>query len=133
MPTLKMTSYRFDHYQLPVITLKIGGVNHNFIVDTGAMETALSLRLASQFLTPEQHRTRVERYMSGVGGRSKAFAAHIKCTFIGVSILHTTFVDIVSVFNSFPIPISGLIGQDVLQKFASVEFDFKEKVIRFKP
>lgn len=126
---------QFNGSALPIIELLISGAKHYFVVDTGAMETILSMRLALLYLTESQIQSRKERDIRGLGGSTESFAAHIKCTFVGVTLPFATFVD-TRIFGNDFIPnfiISGIIGQDILQQFSAVEFDFKMKVVRFKP
>lgn len=135
MPTLRMIQkpYRADAHFLPIVEMKIAGRPHLFIVDTGAMITVLTKRLFG-LLSEQQLKTMIDYSVGGVGETSApSYAVKIKCTFIGVTIPFVTFVPSLDRFEeSTGMQIGGIIGQDILTQFSSIEFDNAAGVVRFK-
>lgn len=139
MPTLRLIRYKYEHinrFPLPIVEMVIKSEKHNFVIDTGACETVLCHSLM-RLLTNNQIASRIRRSIGGVGGDGSAessFAVNVQFNFVGVVLPYVTFIpSLTTVSNRFAVAISGLIGQDVLRQFSSVEFDWKNEVVRFKP
>lgn len=124
MPTLRMV----PPYHLPVVELTISGKQHFFIIDTGAQ---MSVFKAGLFLTTKEIIEAEPIEHEGIGGVGNG-TYHPRKTFrfIGVTTEGMHFTT--SLGTLFRGTISGLIGQDILQKFKTVTFDNANHTVRFE-
>jgi hypothetical protein len=117
---------------LPVFKLKIKGVFHYFIIDTGCEVTSL----ASEVIGNRDIKT--YGLTNGVGGQEISAAYKVRFQLLGVGI--DTVLTSDSLFSRLRtatgLNFSGLVGQDVLKKFKSYTFNndtqeviFDERVI----
>lgn len=123
MPTYKLHQ---DH-QRPVITLHINKQPHLFLIDTGATHTMLSPSLIPD-LSQDQRQTIQAIPADGLGGTVGVCRIAVRFNLLGVSLHEVIFTEEAGDRRR----VSGLIGQDVLQKFSRVIIDNRQKTICFE-
>lgn len=111
-----------------VVTVDINGTPRNLIVDTGAEVTMLSANAAGMSMTTFR-KTSATAGAVGVGGEAdKVQDATVNLTVGQLNLKqHDVLVvrDMANHTKSLGMQIDGLLGQDVLARFASVSIDYK--------
>lgn len=132
MPTLKLIPASHDkRCKLPTISLRIAGLNRHFVIDTGAETTILSPAL-KPVLNQEQIQRTYHVTHQGFAGSAQAPAIPVKFTLIGVRITEVVFDPSIDTLRADGLNnCYGVIGNDILQQFRSVEFSWKEGIVRF--
>lgn len=135
MPTLKMIHGRDSKESdgrpiLPIIMLQIAGVNRFFVVDTGANYSMLCDSLCP-VLSAAQTKGKQETFAVGFGGRDKIMFVPVRFNLLGIHVKCVEFSKSIQQLRNFGLNIDGIIGNDILRKFSSVVFDFKNEVIKF--
>lgn len=129
MPTLQLIPNRCS---LTIIQLVINNIKHNFIVDTGATSSCIVPELLPA-LSPEQLSNTSQTYHIDAGG-AKRVEREIPCQFrfAGVCLSYIIVSQIGhNLSNTVGIPLSGLIGQDLLRMFKRVIIDYTRNTIEF--
>ncbi len=117
--------------KLPLVILRISGIDRRFLIDTGAGMTIIKPSIVPVLNTDQMART-FKSVGYGIGGKESTIDVPVRFNFVGV-IIHTVVVS-ENIFDSVAksgLFIDGIIGNDILRCFASIEFDFKNEVIRF--
>lgn len=130
MPTLKLIPQP-KGCDLPVIMLHIAGAKCYFLIDTGAEASIMSPSLKPS-LSIWQELSAKDEIHAGFAGSTHIKVYPVKCTLIGMTIHQMTFDKSIDVLAATGFNIHGVIGQDILQQFNSVEFCWREGVVRFK-
>ena len=116
MPTLLTIPNR---YRFPIIRITVKGKAYKLLVDTGASVTVLHPDLAREAVSY----TITKGGFNGSSGPATSLVGSINFNFVGKAIneVHIT----PEPFNG--LNIDGLIGQDLLSQFKSVEF-FNDRI-----
>jgi tetratricopeptide (TPR) repeat protein/predicted aspartyl protease len=112
----------------PVVSARINGTDARFVVDTGSFFDFLSPAAAAQFKLPLTYAP-PGYYVTGVGGSSvlPQIATAKAFTLAGITARDAKFLvgD-----NDFEDGVDGILGQNIF-RFADVEYDFADGVLRF--
>lgn len=112
---------------LHIIKLRINGEFHHFLIDTGAEKTMLSPELA------KDNPVKDKMISAGVGGFTMHNIVGVNFNLLGVGV-NNVGVDpklFKYMTESAGVKISGLIAQDVLNKFKSYTIDNEKGTIEF--
>ena len=123
MPKLNLVSRENAPDNMPLIEMTINKTKHLFLVDTGCSHSMF----AKELLGGMEIKPIGASEALGVGGSHIAFIMPVRFNFCGVSLPE------LSVGPALPPGVSGLIGQDLLQKFSIVEFNNRERTVTLIP
>lgn len=126
MPTLKLIPNRCD---VPVVMLRIAGVEYNFLIDTGATRSLLAPELVSVLVPRRETRHTIH-------GGTQITCHEVKqgFRFAGAMLysIDCRNTDYLSQMFNLHTKCGGIIGCDILRQFANVVFDYKTNTVRFE-
>lgn len=116
--------------KMPVISLRIAAKTHYFVIDTGAETSHFSTEFLEKDFVSKY--TLMNSHCVGAGGKEQTVIVQARFNILEKAINHFAIAKSVNGLAAFAgFPISGLIGEDILSQFYSVEICYARGVIKF--
>lgn len=116
--------------KMPVISLRIAAKTHYFVIDTGAENSVFHPFLFEKDFIEKF--TTGTSFVMGAGGSEPIRVLNFRFNILEKQINKITLAkSIISLSNHVGQNISGLIGEDILSQFYSVEICYAKGVIKF--
>ena len=116
--------------KMPVISLRIAAKMHYFVIDTGAENSVFHPFLFEKDFIEKY--AKEKSFAIGAGGSEQTLILYFKFNILQKQITKVTLVQsLISLSDHIGHMISGLIGEDILSQFYSVEICYARGVIKF--